>query len=186
MVSLTDRLVPTKQQVKCPECAAQIEVSVNLRPNEIVHCYKCGRDSAYKPIQLVPELVFERNNKQIIFPLTYDVTVGRECNDDYITLRSEIDQTVKQDTYIRNKCVTKQPHAKIKLNEELISYKDGTRLLKQKCSVEDASTTHGTAVNDKMLTPNEKRELKNGDIITLAPNSTMKLVIIFRESIRNC
>ena len=156
---------------------------------EILQCKSCKTTFEYNPtIQLVPMLVFEKDGKRTSYTLTSSIIIGRESKTDYITLRNEIDKFLKQDTYIRNHFVSRQPHAKITLNEEcsLLFKGDNRRIIvKKKCFIEDCGSRNGTSVNDSMLKPNEKRELKHKDRITLAQLSALPLVVIYEESMHN-
>jgi len=121
--------------------------------------------------------------------LTYElggsVVIGRERGFGYIKIRSELDESIEQNTYVRNPFVSKE-HAKILVKKEFFSVSQGNTkkiVLKKKCLVKDLKSKFGTMVNNVLLQPGELRELKNNDQIVLAANSDMHLVVVYREQL---
>ena len=181
---MTDKFLLTKRQVQCEACGAVVAVPVTTR-NEILECKSCNTIYEYNPkIKLASTLVFEEG--KLILDLTSSVVIGRETDEGYITLMNVLDKFIIQNTHIRNFFVSRHPHAKISLNQEFIFYSEGNsrRIIeKKRFFIEDCGSMNGTSINDCMLKPNEKRELKNDDQIALAPLSASPLVITYRESI---
>jgi len=186
---LADEFLLTKRQILCASCSGEMVIPATAY-SAIVQCKCCGAVYEYNPkISLLPELVFAEDGKQFSYVLTSDVSIGRESNSGYITLRNAMDQFFKQDTCIRNHFVSRQPHAKITMKEEFTLFSKGdSRMIiaKRKCYVEDCGSKHGTSLNDCMLKPHETRELKHEDRITLAPLSNLPLAIMFKEAARRC
>jgi hypothetical protein len=159
-----------------------MDVPVILQPNQLIRCRVCKSEYVFNPTELVPELVFQSEDcEQASYQLTCTITIGREG--EYVTLRSE-DQNVRQNTQIRNGCICRQPHAKITLNHEVVNA-SGKMINRKQCFIEDSSS-RGTAVNRDLLRPNEVRQLRNEDKITLSPNSQAPLVIVFKETVHGC
>lgn len=179
---MTDSFTLRKRQTVCKECSSEIEIPLTSTSTRI-KC-KCGVVYEYNPtIEVVPFLVLEEEDKAAHeYPLTATVRIGREDNNDYLTITNQDDQSVKQTFYVRN-CYVSRNHGKICVEEEFTLLKDGSSKIvsKRKCMLEDCGSTNGTAVNDRLLKPREPLRLKHNDHITLAPNSCFPLTIVFKE-----
>jgi pSer/pThr/pTyr-binding forkhead associated (FHA) protein len=180
---LSDGFIVKKRKIICNECSKELEIP-QTSSHSTIKCV-CGTTYDYNPaLELKPYLVFEDQNKQTIdVPLKANVTIGRE-NKDYLSITSQLDPSNKQTLYIRNIYVSRT-HSKLSLREELTYPKDNSQRIvsKKKCVLQDCGSTNGTAINHHLLKPNEEKELKQGDVITLAPNSSAPLTFTFQEKL---
>jgi pSer/pThr/pTyr-binding forkhead associated (FHA) protein len=178
---LSNDLIPTKRFLQCPLCRRTIE-AVNLRVNDLVRC-KCGAEFRYRPSKkIIPELVFKCDDKQASYHLLCNSIICREG--DYIVIKG-FDHSVIYDTQIRNKYVSKN-HAIITVAGEYAIPNGDFNRVNEKiiCCIEDTSR-HGTAVMDVLLKPHEKRQLKQGDCIKLAPNTEASVTLFYHEKVKD-
>jgi pSer/pThr/pTyr-binding forkhead associated (FHA) protein len=178
---LTDGFVIRKNHITCSECSREIEIPTTPAQTRI-KCV-CGTTYEYNPtIKVQPYLILEDQNKQTSeYPIAASVRIGRE-DQDYVTLTNQDDPSIKQNTYVRNIYVSRQ-HSKITVLEEFTFHKEGVQKIisKKKCILQDCGSTNGTSINLRLLKPHEEKELKQNDLVTLAPNSNSPLTFIFKE-----
>lgn len=167
-------------QVQCKKCGDPIPVD---NKSSVIKCESCGTIWKYDPsIQVFPELLIIEEKKSNCYQLRNNCFLGRNVNG-YLTIISELDNTYKHCTTVRNPYIGKQ-HARIELKDVTEFVKIGTEdhvLERKKCVISDCLSKNGTAVNGEMLGPNQKKELKDGDTITLAPTSSTPLNVKFRN-----
>ena len=185
---MSDKFFLTEKQINCKFCGALIQIP-STSTNTTLKCESCKTLYEYRTkIQIIPKLVFEdETGKCKEYLLNGTTLVGRERGSNYLSLSSEIDQTLKQNIYIRNPFVSRSPHAKIIAKEGIDTVPNGDEKIiieKKKWLIQDQGSTHGTSVNGAMLKPKELKELKHNDEICLAPDSEMPLAIKFIESIQ--
>ncbi|MCW4018761.1 MAG: FHA domain-containing protein [Candidatus Bathyarchaeota archaeon] len=179
----------TEKQVKCENCGGLIQIPLTT-DSTVITCEFCRSVYEYNPeVHLVPKLRFEDEEKQTFeYALATGVLIGREGSSNFITIQSDLNPSLKQNICIRNPYVSRCPHLRIKMQDEISisSCGESKRVInKKKCTVEDCKSTNGTAVNDHMLKLGEPWMLKHGDRIVLAPNSQLPLAIGFEETVQN-
>ncbi|MCW4006379.1 MAG: FHA domain-containing protein [Candidatus Bathyarchaeota archaeon] len=177
----------TEKQVKCENCGGTIKLPCTTG-SAILTCEFCKSIYEYNPtVQVQTKLFFEDEAKTPFeYLLTAGVVIGRESKSPFVMIQSDVDPSLKQNLCIRNPFVSRVPHVRIRVVDcvNVFSCGESKRLLlKNQCTVEDCNSTNGTAVNNCLLKPCQQQTLKDGDKITLAPNSKLPLNIHFKETI---
>lgn len=147
----------------------------------------CGIKYEYCPeIRVVPKLVFEEIGKsRFEYPVRGDLIIGRRSGKGYVEIRSIKVDSVKGETRIRNPFISRD-HCKITVKGQYdVLKKSGARnvVMKAKCFIEDLQTTWGTAVNGRLLRPDETRKLEPDAKVVLGPKSSMPLTFFYKEDV---
>ena len=166
-------------QIKCKNCGAPIPIDSK---SAFIKCDSCGTIWKYDAsVQMVPQISVIEEKGAVCYQIRNNCILGRNVNG-YFSLISEIDDNYKQCCTIRNPYVGKH-HARIEVKDvNEVSIFDGEERIvqKKKCKISDCLSKNGTAVNGELLAPNQAIELKDNDVITLAPSSLCPLNIRFR------
>jgi pSer/pThr/pTyr-binding forkhead associated (FHA) protein len=169
--------------VKCKGCGAPITIPITENI-AILKCMHCDAEYEYDPtIKVIPKLVFERGDRPPLgYELNGSVIIGRESGYGYIKIRSVIDESVEENTHIRNPFVSRV-HARIDVKEEYLLPEGDTKkvVVKKKCFIKDLGSRFGTTVNNVQLQPNELKELQHNAQIVLSVKSDLPLVIYYKE-----
>lgn len=175
-----------KRQAECEGCGAPIPIPLTENIT-VIECKHCGSLYEYDPtIPVMPKLVFERADRSPFeYELSGSIIIGRECDYGYVKIRSEIDESIEENTYVRNPFISKE-HARIMVKKEYDFLSEGDTkkiVVKKKCFVEDLESRFGTTVNNVLLKPTELKEVKHNDKIVLAATSDLPILVIFKEEI---
>jgi len=145
-----------KKDLICPECGSII----------------CGTSYTYHPeSKIVPYLNFQQEGERAIsHEVTNDLILTRNDRG-FIILQDAKMPSIMERLPIRTHYVS-QPHLEISVEN---------RLRKLDCQVKDANSQNGTLVNDTRLKIDEQCQLKHNDVITLAPNCSGYVKIVFKQ-----
>ena len=176
-----------RTQAKCSACGGKIEIP-ETNAITILKCKFCNSTYEYNPAtQIAPSLIFEDGEKgRHRITMVDNIVICRGSGKGYMCIVCEADQSLIQYIPIRNRFVSRKRHVKINVKPEfkfLSNEKSAKIVSRKKCLIQDCSSTNGTSVNGHMLNPDESKELRNDDLIILAPLSPMPLKILFKETI---
>jgi len=147
-------------------------------------CQNCGTHFEYHPeTKITPYLVFDREPlKPYTYDINNDIIIGRDSRG-FLSIYYEKDESLKENCLLRSYFISEK-HARIRVkNEPLFRQNEEAKEIinRLKCAIEDFPSKNGTQVNGALLKLNEQRELKNNDVIILAPSCDRYVTIIFKE-----
>ena len=168
---------------KLPQCQCGTFLDpAKADANSNIKCV-CGILWNYRPEKVVCSFLEFRCDDKISDPIKIvdSVIIGRDPDDrNYIKITSNDGEPIAN-TYIRNMFVSKS-HIGVLLREEYKLLLDSKKIIrKNKCSIKDLESTHGTKLNTHPLSALSPSPLKNGDKVVLAPGTPSPLTIIFNE-----
>jgi hypothetical protein len=156
--------------IPCPGCGSPTPIPE--KSGDKLKCKICDFEAIHnKNIRYCSYLKFDiGDNKEKMYRVSGDIVIGRNRRHQLI-LKDPIKNTVEV-IPIRIPEVSEE-HSKISTSEtyeirEIDGKKNVINLLC--CSIEDRGSSNGTEVDGQLLKPREKRELKDGNKIKLAPN----------------
>jgi len=170
-----------KKDLICHECGSIIKISDEATS---LICSACGTSYTYHPeSKIVPYLNFQQEGERAIsHEVTNDLILTRNDRG-FIILQDAKMPSIMERLPIRTHYVS-QPHLEISVENryELVeSNGEKTLLRKLDCQVKDANSQNGTLVNDTRLKIDEQCQLKHNDVITLAPNCSGYVKIVFKQ-----
>jgi predicted RNA-binding Zn-ribbon protein involved in translation (DUF1610 family) len=170
-----------KKDLICPECGSIIKI---LDEATSLVCSACGTSYTYHPeSRIVPYLNFQQEGQRSIsYEVTNDLILTRNDRG-FIILQDAKMPSIMERMPIRTHYVSK-PHLEISVENryELVDREgEKTLLRKLDCQIKDANSQNGTMVNDTRLKIDEKCQLKHNDVITLAPNCSGYVKIVFKQ-----
>lgn len=170
-----------KKDLICPECGSIIKISDEATS---LICSACGTSYTYHPeSRIVPYLNFQQEGQSSIgYEVTNDLILTRN-DQGFIILQDAKMPSIMERMPIRTHYVS-QPHLEISVENryELVENEGGKTLLRKlDCQIKDANSQNGTMVNDTRLKIDGQCQLKHNDIITLAPNCSGYVKIVFKQ-----
>ena len=170
-----------ENEVPCKKCGWPIHV-----PNGMTDltCESCGTSYKFRPeIKYLSYLrVIGDNKKKYLYRIDGDFIIGRNDRDVLSTIDS-VRQTIRNSFPVKTVYVSRT-HSKIKTCREYqIVEIDGEQYIvnKQVCTLSDANSMNGTALNGAKLKHGDEEKLEHGSTITLAPDSRKYVEIEYIE-----